>query len=173
MDTAWIGVIGSLGGVTLGLIGSVTNQKLSYRRESGERLAAARRATYLAWLAKVQQLYDSIANIHRQSTRGTLESAAGARQLRELSSLEAQTALEELRLVSGDEVAAAAATVWSHLRREKVPIGQDMDPAHWRQWREGYWELRRSFLDAARVETGLSPLDWAAASVTVGKPKRF
>ena len=173
MDTAWIGVIGSLGGVTLGWIGSLASQQLSYRREAGERLAAARRATYLDWLAKVQQMYDSIAKIHRQAIRGDIDAAAAGAQLRDLSSLEAQTALEELRLVAGDQVAAAAAEVWSHLRRERVPIGHDLEPAHWRRWRADYWNVRRTFLDSARLETGLRPLDWEAASVTVGKPKRF
>lgn len=173
MDTAWVGVVGTLGGVTVGWLGTLASQKLSYRREATERLAASRRVAYLAWLSKVHVMYEAIAKIHRDASRGAGDPADAGRQLRDLSSADAQTALEDLRLVATDDLASAAAAIWRQLRREQVPIGQDMDPANWRRWRDDYWGLRRAFLDAARVETGFPPLDWHSASVTVGQPKRF
>jgi hypothetical protein len=173
MDTAWVGVIGTLGGVTAGWLGTMASQRFSYRREATERLTAERRVTYLAWMSKVHVMYEAIAMIHREATTGVVEPASAAHQLREASSTDAQTALEDLRLLATDDLAAAAAAMWSHLRRDPVPLGHDLNPAHWRTWRDAYWELRREFLNAARVETGFQPLDWTSASVTVGRPKRF
>lgn len=173
MDTAWVGVIGTLAGVVVGWIGTLVSQKLAHRRDVGERLAASRRVSYLAWLSKVHLMYEVIAGTHRDASRGSVPLADASHRLRDLSATDAQTALEDLRLVATDDLAAAAAAVWGHMRRERVAIGQDMDPSHWRLWRDQYWSLRRAFLDAARAETGFPPLDWHAASVTAGKPKRF
>lgn len=166
MDSSWVGVIGTLGGVVVGWLGNLASQSRAHRRESEERIAVSRRTTYLRWLEKVHLMFDSIASVQRQVSRGTLDAKEAGHLLRDVSSTEAQTALEDLRLVATDDLASAAAALWTHMRRHRVPIGQEMSRSEWQKWRAGYWQLRHGFLDAARVETGFKPLDWERVSVS-------
>ncbi len=139
-------------------------QRQAYARESAERLTDVRRRAYLQWVASVHRLYDAMAAAQRALRAGEADADEVARTVRNLPTGETQVCLEELRFVAGDSVAASGAALWNHLRRQKVALGQDVSAAGWRTWRERYWELRRAFVDAARVETGLEPLDWDAAS---------
>ena len=84
----------------------------------------------------------------------------------EVSLQQAQAALEALRLVASDGVAVPAAAIWQHLRQRRVAINGDGDRAAYKAWQAKYWLLRREFVDSARVEVGLAPLDWARAGVS-------
>lgn len=171
MDSAWVGVIGTLGGVAIGWVGNMASQSQAHRREADERLANSRRETYLRWLERVHFMFEEIAQVQRKVSRGTLSSSDASDQLRDVSSTDAQTALEDLRLIATDDLAAAAAAIWTHMRRHLVPIGRETNRGAWQSWRSEYWVLRHAFLDAARAEIGFKPLDWAQASVTpVNRP---
>lgn len=168
MSNAWIGVIGALAGVLAGWGGNMIAQRQAYARESTERLTDVRRRAYLEWLTSVHHLYDVLAASQRALRAGEADADEVARTVRNLPTGETQVCLEELRFVAGDAVAARAADLWNHMRRQRVALGQDVSAAGWRTWRERYWGLRRAFIDAARMETGLEPLDWDAAGIAGG-----
>ncbi|WP_299053650.1 hypothetical protein [uncultured Nocardioides sp.] len=166
-----MGVIGSLGGTVVGLCGGLVAQRISYHREALERLSVARRDSYLRWLTAVHGVFEVIASAHRALRRDELAEGDARREISGMTVADAQIRLEELRLVAGDEVASAAARIWRHMRRDRVALGHDLSAEAWRAWRDSYWNLRRAFLDAARVETGLGPLDWSASAVVEAQGK--
>ncbi len=172
MGTAAVAVAGTLLGALIGALSTYYSQKASYRRESDERQKTVRRQVYVDWLREGHQFYRAIGAIWRKH-RGATDLTAVAAELRVLAPEAAQVALEHLRLISGEEVAASAARLWAHLRRQPVPLGQDMSEQGWIKWSDHYYRLRRAFMDAARVDLGLPPFDWDRAGVGPGNHREY
>jgi hypothetical protein len=168
MNESMVAVLGTLLGTGLGIAGSYVTQRASYSREAAERLNAVRRQVYVEWLSRVHVMYEAV----KSTWAGAPALPADARfeRLQAVAPTDAQAALESLRLVASDGVAVAAAAIWQHLRRDSVAMMGAGNKNDFKSWRESYWSLRRSFIDAVRGELGLRPLDWQHASV--GPPWR-
>lgn len=164
-----IGVLGTLLGTVVGLAGSYFSQRAAYRREAAERLAAVRREIYVDFLASVHQMYIVVRRLHREHGAGTLSAQESAERLRSLSPESAQVALESLRLVASDSVAAAAGELWARMRVDAEPLGADLTTRRKVRWRRRYWNDRRALIDAARVDSGFGSLEWPAAGVGLGR----
>ena len=157
-------VVGTLLGAVVGVVGSYLVQRTSYRNESEERLGTTRREAYLDFLQGTHHMFVQINAAHHDFQRGNLNESDARERLRSVSAAEAQSSLEALRLVATDPVAAAAARLWAHMRRNASPLG-DLHRPRYVEWRHGYWKRRRAILDAARSDTGFAPLDWDSAGV--------
>ncbi|TWD82590.1 hypothetical protein FB561_3725 [Kribbella amoyensis] len=159
-----IAVLGTLLGAIVGVAGTYLTQRSSYRRESEERLATARRHAYVDFLTAVHDLYTQVVElrrVHREDGRTRQETVA---EVRLLSAREAQARLESLRLLASELPASRAAALWDHLRGDGLMRGQDLEGQRFRAWRDTYWLSRRRFIDAARLDTGLDELDWSQAA---------
>ncbi|RYE41087.1 MAG: hypothetical protein EOP24_38320 [Hyphomicrobiales bacterium] len=164
-----IAVAGTLLGVVVGVVGSYFTQRTGHQRESQERLATVRRQIYVEFLTAVHDMYLPITAIHKAHRDGSMTTTDAIRGLQAVPAREAQAALENLRLVASDTVAAAGALLWERLRRDGRPLGNDLDPNHFKQWRRLYWNDRRGLIDAARRDIGFPALDWSSAGVGPGK----
>jgi hypothetical protein len=151
---AFIAVLGTLLGGLLGAIGTYMNQRAAHRSEAGERLSVLRRQVYLQFMAAVHELYGEVDDLHRAHRDGALDDATTATRLGALSSRATQTALEDVRLVGGDDVVDRAETLFELMRREKPPLGQDLQWPAYRDWQGGYWRARKALTEAARSELG-------------------
>lgn len=60
--------------------------------------------------------------------------------------------------------------MWVHMRRELVPIGQDLSHTHFLSWADQYWIKRRDFINDVRISQGQEPLDWETAGITQARP---
>lgn len=165
MESAVIAVVGTLLGAVVGTLGAYFTQTVAYQREATERERELKRETYLQWLTRVHAVFTQVGQASRQHRAGPTDLDEYAEAVHSVPIEPAQVALEHLRMVSNQEVAAAAARMWTHLRREPVPTGRDGSASGWEAWREGYWVLRREFLDAVRVDLGLAKLDWEEVGV--------
>ncbi len=164
MDAA-LAVAGTLLGVILGTVGARLNYMSAFRREAGERLAASRRETYVEWLTELNGVYRAIWEPSSSFHRDRITGEELWHALHDVSPVAAQASLENVRLIATNPVAGVAAQLWAHARREAVPRGRDQSLEGWKSWQETYWTLRRDFLDAARMDIGFEPLDWATAGV--------
>lgn len=168
---AWAAVVGTLLGGLLGALGGYFTQASQHRREAKERRVETRRVVYAAWLSELHEYFAALNDV-----TGKYRHQPGAPQLaaelRSVSPQRAQVSLEEVRLVGGQKVTAAAARQWELMRRHDVPTGRYTRPDEWGAWRDQYWDRRRAFLDAARAEFGLPPLDWVEAGVGPNVAKR-
>ena len=163
---AVIAVVGTLVGTALGALGSYVTQSTGYRREARERLEAVRRQVYVQWLTTLHETYNQVREASSRHRHGVTTVEHLVTELRQVSPEQTQSALEGVRLVASDAVAASAATLWAHLRRESVPQGGERSSDGWRLWRDNYWDLRRQFINAARGDLGFQPLDWTQAGVS-------
>ena len=163
-----VAVIGTLLGTLVGAFGTYFTQASIHRRQESAKQNALRRQIYVEWLTEIHEFFSQVrtasGKVRRQETTRT-EHVEG---LRRIPAEKAQVALEHLRLISQEDVAAAAARLWAHMRTHPVPAGTDRSPEGWRNWREDYWQLRRAFIDAARDEFGLDPFDWSKVAVDPG-----
>lgn len=167
MGTAVIALAGALLGALIGALSSYLVQKASYLREADERQKTFLRSVYLDFLREIFLFYRSVGDVY-QKHKASPDLQAAAADFAALSPGAAQSALEHLRLTASDDVAARAARRWAHFRKEPVPLGQDTSSKAWGKWSDRYWMLRREFLDSARKELALSPLDWSKAAVGSG-----
>lgn len=142
----------------MGAVGTYLTQRASYQREFEERLAVTRRQAYVEWLREVHDVFVLVRAAWTDNPMPPAESRW--RACREISPSAAQAALEALRLVASDSAAAAAARLWDHMRRPEVAISGMGTKADFVAWRRLYWMLRHSFVDAARLDIGLEPLEW-------------
>jgi hypothetical protein len=76
---------------------------------------------YLEYLVAVHEMYDQIVDVHRSHRDGSIADEEAIHSLREVPARVAQSALEDVRLVGGDEVVSVAAQLWAHMRREPSP----------------------------------------------------
>jgi hypothetical protein len=156
---------GALVGIVAGAVGTYFLQRIAYKRERTERISASQRQAYVEFLTAVYELFEDISEVHRQLRSQKISASDTAITLRGLFSRKAQAALDNLRLLSDDQVAAAAAVLWRHMRREPSAIGDDLSWDQHQTWREGYWTARRLVIDAARRGGGLQPLEWSIAGI--------
>jgi hypothetical protein len=166
MDSEVIAVGGTLRGGILGFVATYINQAVGYQRESTERWRATQRAAYIDWLSCIDAMYGEIREATSTHRRTGTPPAQLVEQLQSVSPRAAQSSLEGLRIVATDSVAECAASLWTHMRRDAVPLGTDRLPEGWRRWQNQYWDLRRALLNAARADLGHPPLDWERAGVT-------
>src|SRR5262245_28155583 len=150
MDSV-VAVVGTLLGIVLGISGAYLNQRLGYQREFRERLATTRRQTYVEFMSAVHEMFIEISRVFADLRLEALTLAEARSRLHGVSGRDGQASLENLRLVGSDGAAAAAADLWSHMRRESVPTGT-VDRDEFKQWRSRYWVLRRALIDAARTD---------------------
>jgi hypothetical protein len=160
---AFVAVLGTLLGGLLGAAGTYVNQRSARRSESQEKLGTLRREVYLRYMLAVHAMYTQVAEIHRTHRDQAITDEDAVRRLRAVPAQDAQLALEDLRLVSGDHGVAVAAKVWSQMRRSPSPIGENVTWAGFTEWRNEYWTARRDMTDAARADLGYQPLDWSTA----------
>jgi hypothetical protein len=169
-----VAVAGTLLGALVGALSTYFTQAASYQRESSERQRDLRRKVYLEWLRLTHQLFAAVDQVVREHPESSTEAVVSA--LNRIPAEPGQVALENVRLVANEDVAEWAANMWAHLRRELVPQGQRPSNATWaeawRAWDVKYWSLRRAFVDAARTDFGLPPLDWRRAGVSSKYPPR-
>jgi hypothetical protein len=169
VEASIIAVIGTLLGTVLVGVGSYVTQTVRYDREAAERLNTIRREAYVEWLGRSHFIYQSVKTAW---AAGPTPSPHERWQvLRAISPIESQAALESLRLVAGDSVAATAAALWRHLRQHHVAASGAGSRDEYKAWQGSYWTLRRQFVDAARVEVGLPPLDWSISGVSPWQKK--
>lgn len=159
----WIAVMGTLLGTAIGTLGGYLITLRAQAAVERNELLQVRRAAYLEWLDRTAELYEAIQVVHLECGPDKPDQAAATRRLSALSGRPGQTALERLRLMCHEEVCAAAAQRWQHMRSHPVAIGHTFEGKARRRWRSEYWEARRRFIDAARHETGQSELDWKRA----------
>jgi hypothetical protein len=164
MDTL-VAVLGTLAGTIVGSTATCVSQRAQYRRESDERLRDARRLTYVRYLGLS---HDVFVEIRRLASEGRSARFPGHTRLdmRTVPAPAAQSALEELRLLSDDQVAESAAQLWAHLRKRGIPQGEPHSGSDWSTWGNAYWLFRRQLIDSCRRETGMSDLDWTRVGVT-------
>ncbi|ANS29387.1 putative membrane protein [Rhodococcus opacus] len=160
-----IAVAGTLLGGLLGILGSYFTQRTGYRRESRERLAAVRRQLYVEFLISVHEMFAQVTEVHQAHRARAISPVEASEILRKISPRSSQAALENLRLVASDRVAAAAADLWARMRRDAQPLGSDLEWQRFSKWRKNYWSARQFFIDAARRDIGFEPLDWSRAGV--------
>jgi hypothetical protein len=160
---AFVAVLGTLLGGLLGAIGTYVNQRSAHRSEADERLATLRREVYLRYMVAVHTMYAQIAEIHRSHRDHAITDEDAVRRLRAVSAQDAQLALEDLRLVSGDNGVGVGAKLWRLMRRDPSPLGEDVTWSGFTVWRDEYWNARRGMTDAARADLGYQPLDWNTA----------
>lgn len=165
-------VIGTLLGGLLGATTSYFIQAAGYRREAGERLQTLRRQVYVDWLSRSHDFYTALRLVSAKHREGRTTPDEFIDELRRIPPQPVQIALEHLRLTAGEDVAASAAHMWTHMRRERVPLGADRSNEGWRLWNRNYWLLRRAFLDAARAELMLDAFDWDVVGADSRLPPR-
>jgi len=170
VDASIVAVIGTLLGTTLGIFGSYVTQRASHDREAAECLNSKRREVYIEWLGCVHSIYQAVKAAWGGKPLPQPEDRW--RDLRAVSPTESQAALESLRLVASDRVAITAAALCRHLRQEAVTTTGAGTKDDYNAWQDMYWKLRRQFVDAARLEVGLPPLDWKAAGVLPYRMRR-
>jgi hypothetical protein len=172
MGTAIIAVAGTLLGALIGALSSYYVQRASYLRESDERQKVFLRSVYLDFLREIYLFYRSVGDVYHEHKHSSDLRAAGA-EFAAIPPGRVQSALEHLRLAADDEVAASAARLWAHFRKEPVPVGRDPSGQAWERWSDRFWMLRREVLEAAREELGLGPLDWSKAGVGTGHYQEY
>lgn len=171
---AIVAVAGTLLGTVLGAVGTYITQWRTQKRELDERNRELRRERYVEYLTCVHQIFSEIRSLSMALRESRLSNVDYLTALHGVSTEPAQVALEHLRLVAGQDIAAAAAGLWTHMRSEAVPRGSDLTRDGWRGWYRDYWSLRRRFLNAARRDLGLPELDWReAAAEWLGKDGAF
>lgn len=119
----------------------------------------------MEYLAAVYEVFEQISEVHRLHRGGQMLEEETAKALRSMPSKAAQATLENLRLVADDAVAAAAADLWTHVRRSPSATGEDLSSDQHQDWRERYWVTRRRLIDAARVSSRQKALDWSVAGI--------
>ena len=152
-----VGVIGTLVGVLLGAFGAYLSQRSNLRMQSNEKINETRRICYSAWLTEVHRIEFALRRSSLDVITGKLTQVDSNEKLSKLSWIEAQGALEELRMVAGVDTARMATRLWRHM---------DKNPRHdptsdlYTEWRSQYWHLRREFINSARNEFSVIPLDF-------------
>lgn len=141
MDTL-IAVLGTLAGTIVGSAATFVTQRSQYRREAEERLRDARRLVYIRYLELSHDVYMEIRRLASEGRKARFPGNARL-DMRSVPAAPAQTALEELRLLSEDEVAESAAKLWANLRKRGIPQGQPHSSSEWTAWNDQYWKLRR------------------------------
>lgn len=154
---AVVAVVGTLFGAVIGGLGSFLVQRTADRTRERTRLAELRRDTYVGFLAAAHALFVELRGICRTPSDDQRS------RLRAVSTDDAQLSFEQVRLVGGEAVVTHAAEIWRWLRRHRVPEGDDTTPEAVHAWQESYWNMRWDFMQAARKEAGLPPLDRARA----------
>lgn len=155
----WTAVIGTLLGAVLGASGAYVAQRLNYRAQKKDRFAEAQREAYARWLIEIHRLEIGLKAIHIRHAAGRVSAEARDEEVAALTWVDAQSRLEELRLLASNAAASASTTLWRHMGKNPEQAGDDSD---YEGWREKYWELRRMFVNTARAELGLAPIPFAA-----------
>jgi hypothetical protein len=161
MDSV-VAVVGTLAGTLLGATATHFTQTSVFKRESRERETQLRRSVYVTWLTECQRLLRATERALEATQHGSTSQVDSLRQVRSVSAEAAQAALENVRLVADQHVAGAAARMWRHLRRPAHAAElRTLDVA---EWAEGFWAIRRGFIDEARAELRLATFDWHVVS---------
>lgn len=161
-----LAVAGTLLGTLLGGMGTYLSQRSQHQRAAEERLTDLRRQAYVAWLSAAGRMYTEVQSVHRHHWEQQTQLQELRRELKAISAREAQDALELVRLLAKDEaVFKGAALLWAHLRRHEMTRGLAASREAWAAWQDAYWQMHRAFVQAARLEVGLAPLDWDQAGV--------
>ncbi|WP_457254270.1 hypothetical protein [Pedococcus sp. P5_B7] len=165
-----IAVLGTLAGTAFGAIATFVTQRASFARESTERLRETRRVQYVEFMAKSHDVFLAIRTLAAAGRQRGFATEGERLDMRGVPAAEGQKALEELRLVCDDEVAARAADLWLHLRKEHIPRGAKHNHVDFNEWSTRYWALRRELINTCRAEAGMQSLDWEKASVAGREP---
>ncbi|MCM3515075.1 hypothetical protein [Nocardioides sp. P86] len=106
-----------------------------------------RQKAFSALLVTTHVLYDDIRRLRQHRRERSLDDEQYAAELRALSGIEGQTAVEELRLNATDGTASSAEALWQHLRSGGVPRGTAVASSEWVAWKEQYWILRLRLIE--------------------------
>src|SRR3954454_11007915 len=98
-----VGVAGTLVGVLLGAFGAYYSQRLNLKMQSHEKLNEVRRHVYSQWLTEIHRIEFTLRLSSQDVMSGKLTQSDSDDRLSQLSWIEAQGALEELRMVAGVE----------------------------------------------------------------------
>ncbi|QKV74949.1 hypothetical protein [Amycolatopsis sp. Hca4] len=101
------------------------------------------------FLAETARCYRAIVDA-RRARRDDQDDEKFRKAIRSISSEGGQVALEEVRLISTQEIIEAADILWSHLRSHDVSTGGDLSSTAWTAWKSEFWRLRHTLIAAVR-----------------------
>jgi hypothetical protein len=111
-----------------------------------------RRELFVQVLTSTHTIYCDIVQIRRRRRQGLIEDAEYVTLLKKLSPSEAQTSVEESRLIAAPDTCDAANALWHHLRSTGVSQGLQLESRHWAEWKARYWRLRHDLVAACKVD---------------------
>ena len=155
MTASLLGVLGALLGTIVGSGITFVSQRAMHRQEKAERGDALKRECSAAFLRSTHAVFDSVTAIYR-----TVEDGDERRKrLRDVSAVDAQGALDALRLAVNAETNRCAEALWRHLRDRGVPSGSLRPDYTVGAWKNDYRARRRELTNSVRAELGL-PRIW-------------
>lgn len=141
-------LIGTLSGTALGAGSTYLTQRLQERRAGRESLREARRKAYLELLASMHSLFLDVRRA-RLTAREDRQQQALVPSLARIEPLDAQQALDLVRLAAPPKTVAAAEELFKFLRSVDDTIYRG---TKWHEWHMEYRALRRNFLGSAQSD---------------------
>jgi len=173
MSSAWVGVIGSLGGVSVGALASSLLERARWRRTERTRWHDHRLALYVRFLEATKRLHDAINDF------AAVPEADRFRALKEVGGVNAELVpiQSEIELLAGAEVRRTVGLVnFGQIRmleiaaRDPRDVRGDELSERLRAYRAG----REEFTAAARSEIGLDTLNEPSlAAATAGLSSEY
>lgn len=156
-NPAWYTLLGVAITATVTLTAVLVKHRLDLqaaRVNLAQQLAVKHReqtqGVFASFLAGTAEIYRAIVEARRSRRQGEIDDDGYRRALSAVRPNECQVALEELRLITGDNVAKPADLLWTHLRSDRVPTGAELGSEEWTRWKDKYWQLRVELIEKLR-----------------------
>jgi len=144
-------------GVVVGALGSMFVPYIQHKFQRVQQIDALRRQTYTDWLHEIDKAEFHLSTVNK--ARGQAPTQADRQHnYSQLSMALAMKRLEEIRMNSTVEAEKAATAVWTLLKMN--PEWRGSIVREYKTWADYYWQARRNFIDAVRVESGDQRILW-------------
>lgn len=148
----YVPLIAAVVGAAAGGVAGFAANAILYRQKRSDVLLDRRLTLFADTLRVGHSLFEST----RKSYRKHLDSPDGPvdelrRELREMSTVDARAAVDEIRMISNSQTVMLAEHLVNHLRRGDVVDGR-LKKEDLRDWVNEYWQLRHQLIFGLRSD---------------------
>lgn len=144
----WVPIAGTLLGTVVGSTSTLLAQRLAFTRDRAAKVTDFQRDAVNRFLSEVHKHYRELYALHETHP----DPEGRERAIKQVSPVEAQVALDNIRLLVAAEPAEKAEALWLLVRHPNFARG---DGKTRQRWRKEYWQLRKDLVASFRRFLGL------------------